>query len=417
MTFVSGSHIPLRKIGGDFRVSESTIEISALTSFFHNWAVQWKGRVVNWQTQPKISLEVINKKGRSPFQFSTQADFETHQFQAEGSWTGRRYPVQGKIFLEGKRKIRFAHLELFNGYEGRGQIDGSSGDYHFWFYRERRRIQIESNLDRLEFETRFQLDHVSINHLDWVVLGRARFATLPGRAQGEGPRFKGSVETDYFIVEYEPLADFRGSFELDSEGVHAMDFKWGGAFHLTGRILFQGGKSREDLILRVDNFPLESIRDFAGRPLPTNLKGALEGKLKLRGDLKRPEVQGYFTIREGTLEKLEFDRAALQFQGFPPYLRLYDSKIFKGRNRLKLLGAIDLSLQNIFHGIQIKGPDSLVIWKGMSIYWKEGESAIEGQKPLGKKMAVDFEVGAGVPASGKKDPEESHVVLGPKLNF
>jgi hypothetical protein len=167
----------------------------------------------------------------------------------------------------------------------------------------------------------------------------------------------------------------------------------------------------------VDGFPLQNVQELARRPVPADLRGELEGKLKLRGEWQRPEIQGYFTIKDGTIEKLDFDRAMIQFQGFPPYLKLYDSKIFKGRNTLKLTGAIDLTLENFFHGIQIKKPDSLVIWKGMSASWKEGHSAVEAEKPLGKKMTMGLEVGAGAPDSQKQDREETHAILGPKVRF
>lgn len=416
VNFLPESRVPLRELHGDFHISESAIRIEALTSLLHDWEIKGEGRIENWQTQPKIFLDLKRKKGEPPFQFLLQMDLESGKLSGEWSWAGRSYPFQGKVREEGKKTI-FSDLQMLHGYSGKGEIDRSNGDYDFWFERDRRRIRIRSNLAQFEFNTEFQLDHVSINRMDWVVAGKARLAPLPKRPSDRGPRFKAEVNTDYLVVEYKPLQDFRGSLEVSSEGVEEIDFRWSGVFHLGGRIPFRGGKAREDLVLRVEGFPLETVRDFAGRPVPSNLSGILEGKLKLRGEPARPEVQGYFTIRDGTIEKLDFDRAIIQFQGYSPYLPLYDSTILKGRNTLKMTGAIDLGLQNIFHGIQIRGPDHLVIWKGISVYWKEGESAIEGERPLGKEAAMGFEVGSGVSDSKGDEPEESHAVLGPKLRF
>jgi len=415
VTFLAESGIPLRKMHGQFRLTEKLIETGGLTSFFHDWAIQWTGKIENWQTQPKVFFDLSQKKSKFPFQLSLQMDFESQKVSGRLSGIGRSYSFQGKVVREGK-KILFPKLEFPQGFVGTGEIDGASGDYHLTMQQDRRRFQIHSNFNRFDFQTKFQLDHALIYHLDWVVSGEIRLDPLPKEGEGS-PRFKGHVKTDYLVLEYEPLQNFEGSFELSDEGIQAMDFGWGGVFHLGGRILFKGGAPREDLLFRVDGFPLESIRDLGHRPLPENLRGELEGKLKIRGELRQPEIQGFFTIQDGRIQNLDFDRAILQFQGYPPYLKLYDSKIFKGRNTLKMIGAINLKLKNLFHGIQIKGPDSLVLWKGMSAFLKEGESAIQAEKPLNKKISMGLEVGTGSTDSQNNDHDEAHAMLGPKVRF
>jgi len=414
--FREESGIPLKKVEGNFHVSEQSIRVGGLTSLFHDWDVQWKGQIEDWQGKPEASFEMVHKKGKTPFRFSAQMDFKTEKLKGEWSWVGRNYPFLGSVRLE-EGKILFPSLRFPHDYTGNGEINGSDGSYELNFHRDRQRFRVRSNLGRLKFETAFQLDHASFGGLDWVVSGRARIVPMARRSKGEPSRFKGTLQTNYFILEFEPFEDFRGDFELDSEGIQHIEAEWGRVFHLGGRILFKGAKPREDLVLRVDGFPLVSIKDFGGRPLPQNLTGKLEGKLKLRGELKQPEVHGYFTIKDGTIEKLDFDRAIIQFQGFPPYLKLYDSKVFRGRNTLRMLGAIDLALENVFHGIRIKGPDSLVIWRGISASWKEGKSAIEAEKPLGKRVAMGLEVGAGTSDYQGEDREETHAVLGPKVRF
>lgn len=415
VTFLSESGVPLRRLDGRFLLSDETIEIESLTSFLHEWQIMAGGRIENWQTEPRLSLEIERQKAEPPFRLSLQMDFGSHRMEGSWAWAGRHYPFQGEVVQQDK-KVFFSNLRLPHQYGGRGELDRASGRYEFWLERDTRRFRLRSNLNRLAFETEFQLDHARINHLDWVVRGEARFSPLPKQAGARGLRFKGEVRTDYLIVEYQPLDDFHGSFEVGSEGIQAIDCRWNHLFHLGGSILFRGGEPKEDLVLRVEGFPLLDVEAFAARPVPSNLSGTLEGKLKLRGEPSRPEVHGYFTIKEGTIGKLDFDRALIQFQGSPPYLKLYDSTILRGRNTLKLTGAINLGLKNIFRGIQIRGPDHLVIWKGMSVYWKEGQSAIKAEKPLGSRVTMGLEVGQGVPESGE-DPEENHAVFGPKLKF
>jgi hypothetical protein len=64
----------------------------------------------------------------------------------------------------------------------------------------------------------------------------------------------------------------------------------------------------------------------------------------------------------------------------------------------------------------VKGPDSLVIWKGVTAFWKEGESAIGAEKSLGRKLSMGLEVGATASSKGD-DSEETHALLGPKVRF
>lgn len=421
VNFLSASGVPLKEVRGKFFLDPDRLEWAGVTSLLHPWEIKSKGKIENWRTVPRLSLEAAHESRRSPFRFSVEADFQSTALEGVWSWRNRDYPFRGQTFLE-RRKILFSRLELPHEYSGSGEIDLANGDYEFHFERDRRRLQLRSNWNRLEFETEFQLDHVSVGGLDWVVLGRARVTPLPETRGSEGLRFRAGLETDYFILEYEPLEDFRGSFVLSSQGIREIDFEWGGTFHLGGQILFQGSPFREDLVVRVDRFPLDSVKEFSGRPVPSNLSGVLAGKLKLRGEVRRPEVQGYFTITDGSLEKLEFDQAVIQFRGFPPYLPLYDSKIFRGRNRLKLTGAVDLGLENVFHGIQIKGPDSLVLWKGISVGWQKDKALIQAERPLASGVVVGLQVGTGSSDTKEENQTaasegERSVVVGPRVKF
>lgn len=416
VAFLPEAKVPLQNLDGRLKVSDQLVEIESLTTLFHEWEVKGNGKIENWQVAPKVSIDFSNKRGNAPFRFLLQMDFEKKLMTGEWSWINQTYPFEGEVVRE-KNKILFSKLKLPNDYRGQGEFDVASRDYHVSFERERRRFRIHSNLNHLSFETEFRLDHAAINHLDCVALGRVHIYPLPKESGDKSLRFKAEVKTDYFILEFQPLQDLAGNFEFDSGGISEMSFRWGEIFSLEGRILFKGKDSRQDLTLRVEGFPLEEIHEFAGRPVPKNLTGRLEGKLKAKGEIHHPEIQGYFTIKDGTMNKLDFDRAVIQFRGFPPYLRLYDSKIFRGRSTLNMIGAIDLTLKNYLHGIQIKGPDHLVIWKGMSAYWKEGESAVEAERPLMNKVAMGLEVGAGVSNSNGDDREESHAVIGPKVRF
>lgn len=415
VNFLTESGLPLRSLNGRVYVSESLIETEGLSSFFHDWKVEWQGRLKDWQKKPELHLSLLQKSREVPLRFDLDADFKGGTLVSSLNLPERSYSASGTIAEEGKT-IRFSNLHLPRGYEGEGFFDRRNGNYEIEFHRGERRFKIESNLNRLEFNTHFQLEHASVANLDWVVSGRALLAALPKPSRHAETRFKGTVQTDYMIVDYQPFEEFQGSFEAGSEGIQAIDFNWGGLFHLGGRIFFRGSELQKDLVVGVGGFSLGALQQFAGRPLPENLSGTLAGRLKLQGEFGRPEVLGYFTITDGTLGRLDFDQAIIQFQGFPPYLKLYDSKIMRGRNTLKLTGAIDLSLQNIFHGIRVQSPDHLVILKGMELTLKSGGTAVQAEKPLGRKVSMGLEVGTGG-ESQDENRRESHAWVGSKVKF
>ena len=138
------------------------------------------------------------------------------------------------------------------------------------------------------------------------------------------------------------------------------------------------------------------------------------------GALARPEIRGDFRIKGGVIGKLSYDRALIYFRGFPPYLALYDSKILKGRTTLRLNGALDLSLKNMFHGVEIRAADRLVIWRGWEISKAPGGD-FEIDRVLSRFPMLSLKGGQGPSdspdAQGLEDGEELYAGIGPKIKF
>ena len=236
--------------------------------------------------------------------------------------------------------------------------------------------------------------------------------------------FKGALETDYFILGRQPFDDLKGLFDLSPYGITGIQADWGKKFQMTGQVAFSGRKPQGKLMVRVNDFNLGLVKEFASKPLPKELGGLLSGKLVIEGELLRPEVNGVFNVRDGKWGQLRYDRGIIQLRGIPPYLTLRDSKIWKGRTTLYLNGALDLKLDNIFAGVKIETPDNLVIWKGLEAVVHPKDSSLEVNRSQlgGWGEFSPLEASAHTETTGKDrrnndEDENTTVKFGPKLKF
>jgi len=206
--------------------------------------------------------------------------------------------------------------------------------------------------------------------------------------------------TDYFILQYTPFNDFHGEFVIDPLGVHSFEASWGTSFTLTADLSFKDQPYFLDSTIRINSFELERIHDIASKPLPKKLAGTTQGKIKISGDYSKPMIEGNISIDEGTLGKLDYDRAFIHFNGFPPYLTLSDSKIMKGRTKLAVTGAIDFRLDNILHGIRVSAGDKLILLSGIELNTSSEKGDVEikrsswpkrGERRRGRGLRQDLE--------------------------
>ena len=93
----------------------------------------------------------------------------------------------------------------------------------------------------------------------------------------------------------------------------------------------------------------------------------MEGKLKASGSLSHLGLSGSFSISNGTVGDLKFDRAAINFTGELPYLPLEDSKVWIGNSSFLLKGGIDFQLRNFLRGIQVVNSEHVMIWRGLEL--------------------------------------------------
>ncbi len=418
--------LPFKALEGKVHWVGSDLFFEGIQGILYGWQAELSGSFLNREGQPEVNAHVQIGKGPPGMKLDFALSLP-HQ-TLEGAFQlmeGRVFDFRGKVHQDRKRFVMDS-LALSSGHQGRGEFDFASGNYELSFEKGSKRMAIHSNLRGLDFVLNFHLDHVKAFGMDLVTQGKLFLHSVSPRWKGRDLFFKGEFETDYFILDRQPFEDLKGVFELSPAGITGIRSAWGNKFQMTGQATRPGKNPHLKLLLRVADFDLATVHQFAARPLPKALGGRLEGTLSVEGDFSKPEVSGVFNIHDGKWGQLDYDRGIIQLRGFLPYLPLKDSKIWKGRTVFSLNGALDLKLDNIFAGIKIQTPDNLVIWKGVEAILHEKDGSLElNTSKLGQwgefsvLEAKSPETMRGQRALEVPDDEEDEttVKFGPKLKF
>ncbi|MDD5217293.1 MAG: hypothetical protein PHN49_09540 [Candidatus Omnitrophica bacterium] len=417
--FGSKIPIPLETLVGKMRWVNDNFFFDEIQAVIHGWDVEIRGSLERLVQSPALTLHWQVGERKPSVRGNFRADLASQSMHGEIYVKGQPdFIFDGKVRQEDMRYV-FDALRVNDDYDGQGWFDFKSGDYRLKFEKERQSVSIVSNLNGLDFEMNLNLNHVKLYGVDLVTSARIRLMPYRKPLKKKVWKFKGAFATDYFILEYIPFYDFKGEFEITPDGIRNFNGSWGNVFNMLGTVSFRKQPFESKFMLNVNGFDLGNVQTFASKPLPKALGGILEGKLKLDGPLNHPEVVGHFTIRNGILGRLEYDRGYIQLRGIAPYLRLYDSKILKGRTTFSLEGAIDMSLANMFHGVEIRKPDKYVIWKG----WEANTNQGEGDVEVGRPLLPTFSLRAGgnssenIAPDNKDKEDDKYLVVGPKFKF
>lgn len=425
MDFSKDVPLPLKNLSGKIRWVNQNLFFDSLQASLHGWQAAITGAFVNRNAQPEVVLRM--RVGRDRPWLKLDLSLDLFLKKIEGRIQAMTEPAicfDGQILREGQR-FTVDSIKTDSGFQGRGELDFSTGNYEVVFEKGAKRFAVHSNLKGLDFALYFHLDHWQVLGLDLVTEGKLFLHSATPSWRGKNFLFQGNFETSYFILERQPFDDFAGSFEVTPYGIFGIRTSWGGKFKMNGEVVFPKRRPQGKFLLRVSDFDLGLVQTFASKPLPKELGGILEGKLSLEGELKKPEVTGIFNIRDGKWGQVSYDRGIIQFRGFPPYFPLDGSKIMKGRSTLTLTGAIDLKLDNVFAGVKIETPDHLVIWKGLEAVLHEEDHSLEVHRSQlggwGELSVLEARAKQTMISQQQEDKgsskNETGVQFGPKLKF
>lgn len=416
--------VPLEKLEGKVRWENDNFYFDKIGAKFYGWDTRLGGSIERLSGAPKVALEIRSGIQKMKGAFDLAADFETGELNSRLELPGLPpYRAGGKVSREGLR-LTVEELILNEAYRGRLVFDLESGRLNVEAARERKRITLETSLKDLDVRLKLGLDHVNLFGMDLVTYAIVRLAPIGITDRRFSWRFNGDFETQYFILHTLPFDDFQGHFEIGPGGMKNLSAFWGDVFRAEGELALRKKVPHGNLTVFAKGFDLSKVKEFASKPLPRPLGGMLDGRLRFEGDMTRPEIFGNFSVTEGWIGKLSYDRGLFSCHGFAPYLPVQDSKILRGRTTLYLTGALNLAsmdLMKMFKGVEVQTADKIVIWKG----WDLNSSLAEGDLEVAQNFlklpafVVKTKLGTDEGSGGEnqKYQDEQYVVLGPKVKF
>ncbi len=414
----------LKDISGTLIWKDDSLIFDSVTANLQGWKTELKGKLDNYRTAPHLVANwgVITKFG--PLGADFDADWGTNKISGILRIPERpAYDFEGLISRQSSRFIAEEVL-IAKAYRGGGELNWKSGRARFFIEKGRQRVAVDSDLKDFHFDLDLKFDHLIFYGLDIVTSGSVHLTPVVLPAEGPLWKFQADFRTGYFIVGNIPFSDFRGHFDVTPLGLKNISASWGDVFDAKGEVSFNANPISTSATVRVHEFDLANVKEFREQPLNKQLGGSLEGKLKINGPLIKPEFNGVFNVKDGLVGNLTYDRAIVQFRGFPPYLPLSESKVLKGRTTLPMSGAIDLTLENPFHGIQVETPDKIVVWKGLEINTSHEEKDVQIETPFAKLPTILLKAGnptkEGEKSQGQegaKPAPEKFVGVGTKIKF
>ncbi len=420
---------PVEKINGRLRWENHRLYLEEMHAFARGMEASLTGHWFNELPAAASSFHLQLGGKNTPEKFDLRAQVAQNKLQGNFAFS-QDTPLhfQAKVNRQAE-KWTFQDLRFENGYEGEAGVSLQAAPSWLDLRKQERHLQIRSQIKKSALDFQFSLDHMNLYGMDLVTRGKMilKPAVKIGLRDWE---YQGFFGTDYFVLDTLPFSDFKGSFLAGPQGIKDLSGSWGDVFEMSGKILRRGRRPEMKILVEIRGFDLAHAHELSTKPLP-KLRGLLEGRVKIEGPLgsqARPkggplgqsEVSGDLSVKDGFIEKVEYDRAIIRFRGFPPVLPLHDSKILMGRTTLLLKGAVDLSCENVFQDVHIETADALVVWKGWEMNTSHEKGDFEFNRPLSRLPLLRLKIGQGdasPDAATENRQEDRYVAAGPKFKF
>jgi len=216
---------------------------------------------------------------------------------------------------------------------------------------------------------------------------------------------KGKVWSQYSLVDYKPVKELSGGFEIKNQRLYLTELSFGN-LNCNGFIdLVRPYKL--NLSLDLLNVSMSNFLNFWSANKQYESSGTVSGEIKASGTLDNLMLKGSLESRNGFVQKLNYNAISLNIEGIYPNLEIMNSTISKSDGvSFTLDGPFDLSDRGHFKK-QIK---ALTIAPLVSHSESEGEWTIKrlnleksGVTEIKYRLRKGDVLGAGTSASDETD--------------
>lgn len=162
------------------------------------------------------------------------------------------------------------------------------------------------------------------------------------KAMPAGTTFRGKVWSQYSLVDYKPIRELSGGFEIKDRRLYLTELSFGN-LNCNGFIdLIRPYKL--NLSLDLLNVGMSDFLNFWSAGKKFEASGTVSGKIKASGTLDNLALKGSLESRNGFVKKLDYDSILLNIEGIYPHMRIERSMISKSDGvSFTLNGPFDLS--------------------------------------------------------------------------
>ena len=191
------------------------------------------------------------------------------------------------------------------------------------------------------------VDHVPAASYDISTSLAASFGWK--KKEESSPALAGVVQSKYSLLNYKPIPELKGSFEIADQKLNITDLSFGAA-GLNGVVdLFSPFKM--NLLFKLTAVEMTDFLSFwMGEAENLNSDGLVSGQIQVSGIPESIHLKGRLASYEGFVGDLEYDSIILNLEGMYPIVQLLNSKVAQ-RNGLsfKVEGSVDLSNRHDFY--------------------------------------------------------------------
>jgi len=162
------------------------------------------------------------------------------------------------------------------------------------------------------------------------------------RANWTNTTFRGKVWSQYSLVDYKPIRELSGGFEVKDQRLYLTELSFGN-LNCNGYIdLIKPYKL--NLTLDLLNVGMSDFLNFWSASKKYEASGAVSGKIKASGTLDNLALIGNLESRNGYVKQLNYDIIILNIEGVYPHMRIEHSTVSKSDGvSFTLNGPFDLS--------------------------------------------------------------------------
>lgn len=195
-------------------------------------------------------------------------------------------------------------------------------------FKEKEKLAVELNfLPDDKFILKSKLDHIQLLN-SYLTTELISEGSVIKNNKGQVEGLNGEIKTNYSLLNFKPISEISGYFELTKSYINIFSLLWGN-LRVSGKINFDN-QPRLDLSVDVIDMDINELAELLGADLGNlSVSGLVNGKVKIDGLISSPQIKGQLRVANGNIDTLEYNEIVINIEGMYPLLKFIDSNIFE----------------------------------------------------------------------------------------